>query len=316
MSHQVQKDERGRFARKESSKIRVDRYFDYISAIRSAQTSYTYVAAVRRFEEFLDDSKILLSEAPSGLLDDFVVWMSKRKLSPATIKLTLSGVRNYTDWCRKHEKNGCPVFDQPKVPKVEAKTPFILTADQLEQYFREVLKLKEPSRTALLIVPYCGLRVTELCRVELNRISSEEDKHGKRWTLIEVKGKGGKIRKAPLLPQASEILVRYLQGWRANQRKSKWLFPGKNNAKRFLDSLSPSTLQAHLRNIRQRIKLSEDLTPHILRKTCFTHLYRRGMSIQTIALIAGHESTETTMKYYIASSSKDVLNELGDVIER
>jgi integrase/recombinase XerD len=313
----------GKFIPKEAPKIRVDRFREHISAVRSAQTAYTYIAAVRRFEEFLDKNGILLKNAPSSLLDDFVVWMSKNNLSPATIRLTLSGVNSYTAWCRNHDDGGCPKFDEPKTPKIVQKDPFILNSNELFFYFKEVAKLKEPSRTALLIMPYCGLRVTELCRVELNRITSELDKKGKRWTVILVMGKGRKMRHIPLLPQASDMLIKYLNGWRSQQRKSKWLFPGKDikekagrKFQRFIDSLSAKTLQAHLRNIRERMKLKSDLTPHVLRKTCFTYLYRQGMSIHTIAKIAGHESIETTMKYYIASSSRETLDELGGVVER
>jgi integrase len=239
--------------------------------------------------------------------------MSKKKLSPATIRLTIAGVKTYVDWCRDHDEMGMVELKAPKMPKLEIKTPLFLTNEQLVSYFKTVAEILEPSRTALLLLPYCGMRVTEICTVELKNITTETDKAGKRWTIILIRGKGNKFRSAPLLPQGTKILASYLQNWRSKQRKSKWLFPGKSESG-VQKPLSAKTIQAHMRNIRKKIGLPEALTPHILRKTCFTHLYRRGVSLDTIARIAGHTNTEVTLKYYIAPTQKELLDELGRMV--
>jgi site-specific recombinase XerD len=272
--------------------------------------------AVQRFDNFLDKSGVLMRSAPPGILDDFVTALSKLKLSPATIALTIAAIKSYTGWCRNHEEGGCPQFDQPKLPKRDLKIPFVLTTDQLSSYFKHVSKIDEPSRTALLILPFCGLRVTELCKVTLDRFRTNyRDKSGNNWTVFMIIGKGRKGRVAPLLRPGAEILREYLLKWRKKQRPSAWLFPGKNIKGRKTDALSAKTLQAHLRHIRIRMNLPENLTPHVLRKTCFTNLYRKGVSIQTIAWIAGHSSIEMTMKYYIHVSTEDVLSELDTAMK-
>lgn len=303
--------EDGKFVTMHVDKVRVQRFKDYILATRSKYTCFSYVAAVRRFEQFLDENGILLKEAQPGTLEDFIVWLSKKGLSAASIKLMYEGTKAYVNWCRDHGEVTCPNFARPKMPKDEKSKPFILQPNELVLYFQEVSKLSEPSRTALLILPYCGLRVSELCQLRLDNISSEYDKKGNKWIIFNVHGKGKKIRECPLALEGNNLLVKYLSGWRSRQSvKTKWLFPskrGKNN----LDHLSAKTLQLNLRNVRERIDLPKELTPHALRRTCFTYLYRKGVDVATIAKIAGHSSVDVTMKHYIQVSTQDILNKMN-----
>jgi site-specific recombinase XerD len=303
-------EDTGQFLPRGQRKVRVEQFKDHLLATRSAQTGYAYVIAVQRFEEFLDKKGIPLKSAPNGVLDDFVVSLSKMKLSPATIALTIAGVKSYTTWCRNRDPESCIQFMSPKLPKKELKIPFILTTVQLSTYLKQVARLAEPSRTAMLILPFCGLRVTELCTVPLNRLKTDyQDSKGNNWTVFRVLGKGRKERLAPLLKPGEEMLRAYLLSWRKKQHDAQWLFPGKM-VERKVKPLSAKTVQAHLRHIRKRMGLPDQLTPHVLRKTCFTSLYRKGVSIETIAWIAGHSSIEMTMKYYISVSPEDVLSEL------
>ena len=291
---------------------RASKFKDYIIASRSIATANTYIAAVRKFENFLESKKILLKNAQEGLLEDFVSWLLEQKLNPASIRVTYAAIKTYTDWCRTHEDGGCPIFARPRMPHLEEKMPFVLTTDQLVLYLSEASKIAEPSRTALLLLPYCGLRVSELCKLRAVDIITETDETGERWTVLTVVGKGRKFRHMPIAHKAKPILLSYIRNWRIKHRDSKWLFPSKSKGKDDKKAhLSAKTLQLHLRNIRERAKLPEELTPHALRRTCFTYLYRSGVPIETIAKIAGHSSVDTTMKHYIAVSTREVLKTLN-----
>jgi len=314
MAQLLERDpETGRFLPLQVPKIRVERFKEFVKATRSAQTAYSYVAAVRRFEEFLDEKELRLATAPKGTFDDFLVWLKKKKLSSASIRLFFSGVKVYVDWCRDHEEGGCPELKMPRMPSEDPPDPFVLSTEQLHLYFKEVSKLNEPSRTALLILPFCGLRVSELCKLKRASVGSTIDEAGTSWLVFKLKGKGNKIREAPLFQQAYPILDSYMKDWRGTQPKSDWLFPGKYADKKNggVTPLSAKTLQAHLRNIREKVNLPKQLTPHALRRTCFTNLHRQGVSIATIAKVAGHSNISTTIKYYIATSTADVLKELS-----
>lgn len=295
-----------------NDKVRIQRFKDYILATRSRYTCFSYTSSARRFEKFLEEKEILLKEAGPGLIQDFIVWLSEQNLSPASIHLIYEGVKAYTNWCRDHGELTCSSFSRPKIPRGERKEPFILKPNELNLYFREVIKLPEPSKTALLMLPYCGLRVNELCRLKLTDISYEYDKKGNKWIIFSVHGKGKKIRECPLHLDANQILKKYLSGWRTQQlkvQKTAWLFPSKRGVRNYTH-LSARTLQLNLRNVRDRANLPKQLTPHALRRTCFTYLYRKGVDITTIARIAGHSSVDTTMKHYIHVSTRDILDKM------
>lgn len=304
--------EDGRFLPLYNDKIRVQKFKDYILATRSRYTCFSYTASVRRFEKFLQEKGILLKDADPGLLQDFVVWLSNQDLSPASIHLIYEGVKAYTNWCRDHGEAICQSFSRPKMPSVEKKEPFILKPNELNLYFQGVLKLKEPTKSALLMLPYCGLRVNELCKLKLTDISYEYDKKGNKWVIFNVHGKGKKVRECPLYLDANQIIKKYLSGWRTEvlkTNKTAWLFPSRRGKNKYIH-LSARTLQLTLRNIRDDMNLPKQLTPHALRRTCFTYLYRKGVDIAVIARIAGHSSVDTTMKHYIHVSTKDILDKM------
>ncbi len=308
----AERNEDGTFLPVHKDKIRVQRFKDYILATRSHYTCLSYATSVRRFEKFLEEKEIVLKDAGPGLLQDFIVWLSEQDLSPASIHLIYEGVKAYTNWCRDHGEVICQSFSRPKMPKGEIREPFILQPKELNLYFKGVIKLKEPTRTALLILPYCGLRVSELCKLKLTDVGYEYDEAGVKWIVFDVKGKGDKIRRCPICLEANSIFKKYLEGWRTKvQRTGKpiWLFPSRYGKSKYVH-LSPRTLQLTLRNIRDDMNLPKQLTPHALRRTCFTYLYRRGVDITTIARIAGHSSVDTTIKHYIHISTRDILNKM------
>ena len=53
--------------------------------------------------------------------------------------------------------------------------------------------------------------------------------------------------------------------------------------------------------------LGKELTTHDYRASCFTHMYRQGVDIFTIAKWAGHSSIETT-KSYIEADELDIVS--------
>lgn len=55
-----------------------------------------------------------------------------------------------------------------------------------------------------------------------------------------------------------------------------------------------------LRNIAKRAGV-DNVHPHRFRRTLATNLINRGMSIQNVAFILGHDKLDTTMKYVYMS---------------
>ena len=68
------------------------------------------------------------------------------------------------------------------------------------------------------------------------------------------------------------------------------LFAGKRGR------LTPDGIRRMLKRIEKRCGV-ENIHPHRFRRTLATMLARKGMSVQEVAAILGHEKVDTTMKY-------------------
>lgn len=299
--------ETGKFLSSALPKIRIERYREHLDTVRSRHTVSLYVTAAKKFEKFLDVQGIMLKDIHSGILENFVTYLvKKRKLMPASVRASVIGTRNYIDWCISQEEIAERKITNPAVPKVESSENKVLSANELARYFNGMKFVGEPSKTALTLLPFCGLRSEEICGIKLDKkqIVEHMDGDGSVYTCFDIIGKGRKHRIVPLLPQGTQILVEYLNGWRRTI-DSPWLFPGRAGL-----FLSPRTLRHNLNELRDLIEV-KDVTPHTLRRTYLTNLSKAGVDPFIIAKIAGHTNIQTTYDHYIHSSTEDVLTSLS-----
>ena len=154
-----------------------------------------------------------------------------------------------------------------------------------------------------------GLRVVEVCRLDLEDIHYDEDK-GKRSVSVRGKGKGdGKWRSVPFHPDTEAVLGRWMRR-RAeiveNVRRYNpyWKDPGslllwchyqnKPDAGRY-GARSHSLDRMVIHQVRDRLGIQ--FSNHTLRRTFGRTMYRAGTPIEAISKIYGHEDIRTTVAY-------------------
>jgi site-specific recombinase XerD len=172
----------------------------------------------------------------------------------------------------------------------------------------EVEKLRESCRTAMEtalveVLLSTGCRVSEVSAIQISEIN--EDK-------VLVHGKGNKDRVVYLNAKAQIALTKYLaersdmnpylfpQGvWLAHDRKAKnkqnpfWyrrpdlVGEGKRDNGAF---------EATVRRLGKRAGV-ENVHPHRFRRTCATMALRRGMPLELVSKMLGHEQIVTTQIY-------------------
>ena len=110
------------------------------------------------------------------------------------------------------------------------------------------------------------------------------------FTNLECKvlGKGNKERTVYIDTVTAMLLRRYLKD-RADLNIA--LFCGKGT-----ERIAPGGVRAMLKKIGERAAV-ENVHPHRFRRTLATNLINRGMPIQEVASILGHDKIDTTMKY-------------------
>ena len=136
----------------------------------------------------------------------------------------------------------------------------------------------------------CGLRVSELCGLELQDVIADAG-------VVRCRGKGSKERIVPIGVPAATALMRYL----ASARDS---FSRGNAAERkiFLTRLGrPFTRMGVFKMLRERATAAgvdaRAVSPHVLRHCFATDLLAHGADIRAIQEMLGHASIATTQIY-------------------
>ena len=145
-------------------------------------------------------------------------------------------------------------------------------------------------RAMLELLYGCGLRVSELCGLELQDVIADAG-------VVRCRGKGSKDRIVPVGVPAAKALMRYLESARET-------FARGNAAERriFLTRLGrPFTRMGVFKMLRERAAAAgvdaKAVSPHVLRHCFATDLLAHGADIRAIQEMLGHASIATTQIY-------------------
>lgn len=142
-------------------------------------------------------------------------------------------------------------------------------------------------RSALYSLLYgSGLRIGEALALNVRHAPLP----GQSGALL-VYGKGGKERLVPVLPAVRQAIARYLE-FRPDALPDEPLFLS-NRGKRLI----ARTVEMDFAQLRGRLKLPDNATPHSLRHSCASHLLAAGVDLRTIQELLGHASLATTQTY-------------------
>lgn len=122
---------------------------------------------------------------------------------------------------------------------------------------------------------------------------------------MQVLGKGSKERLVPILPIVMESIKEYVESVPFNIKNSHSLFLG-NTGKR----LRAEVFRRALKQVYNHKNISHNITPHMLRHSCATHLLDNDVGLREIQELLGHSSLASTQQYLGVSSRRilDVYN--------
>jgi integrase/recombinase XerD len=176
-------------------------------------------------------------------------------------------------------------------PRPGSYLPDVLAADEV------IRMLDAPSpenpagvrdRAILELLYDCGLRVSELTGLDIERVDLE-------GLQVRVIGKGNKERRVPMTEEARERLHRYLSGPRR-----EWS-GGKPQAAVFLSQrgrrLARESVYRLVRDWADAAGLAAHVTPHTFRHSFATHLLEGGADLRVVQALLGHASISTTQLY-------------------
>ena len=174
-----------------------------------------------------------------------------------------------------------------KVPK---RLPVVLTREAVQRLFAACTTLR--SRAVLMTTYGAGLRVSEVCGLQVADIESAAD----RMCIKVRQAKGSKDRYTLLSP----LLLKTLRHYWQNNRPSTWLFPNKAgdgpmNEKTALRIYWAACADAGIKDA---------AGIHTLRHSFATHLLEAGVDLHTIQRLLGHGHISTTLRYLHLAQSR------------
>lgn len=279
----------------------------YVTHTRSGATAKRYTLAVRQFLEWLNlyAPGKAITQAPRDTLAQYTVALLQSNYQTSTIRSRLAAIARYLYWLQAKHAIETPDFIEPELPKQKRRVKDTLNTYSLTDYLQTAAsQLEEPIRTAALLLPCSGLRCSEMVSLPLACVQRERlqmtNGSTKDTLMLRLIGKGDHERLVPLLDEGADILVDFLRGWRRQHRNPRWLFPGRVKG----GPMASRTLRKAVQHIRQPTGLA--YTPHSMRRTYLTTLFRMGVEPVVIAKIAGHSNVQTLINHYLNLDASDL----------
>lgn len=251
----------------------------------SENTINTYLSFVRQFfgkHPVLHWDGITQSLITQYNYDEFIV----KKKSYSTQNQWINAIKVYLK-VHKLELEELKDIERPRKSK---HLPDVLTQEEVQSIFQHTKNLKH--RTLLMLIYSCGLRIGETLNIQPADIKSAEG-------LIYIRGgKGKKDRRVPLSKRILEQLRRYYRSYTPNE----YLFEGQKGGQ-YSNTSAAKVLQRAVK----KAGIKKRVTLHTLRHSYATHLTNRGVNIQYLQEILGHNNPKTTM-LYTHLSGKDIRN--------
>lgn len=235
--------------------------------------------------------------------DDVRVYLAYKKLEKVSDN-TLNNIRrvlsSFFSWCVEEDYVSRNPMLRIKGVRQVKKIRKSLTEDEMEM-LRAGTRTKR-DRAIIEFLFSTGCRVSEMInvnRVDLDLVNGQ----------VDVLGKGRKYRTVYLSSRCKIAIQEYLSTRSDNLDAlfiSTWegMKGGLNGSPA---RISKSAVEIMLRNLGNRIGIS-NVHPHKFRRTAATTALRRGMPIEQVQRMLGHESIQTTTIYAQSTNDEVKLN--------
>ena len=208
-------------------------------------------------------------------------------LNAASRARKVSTIRSFYNYLtnKAHLIESNPVKDMD-TPKLKKSLPKYLTLDESVQLLESVDGMNcERDYAILTLFLNCGLRISELCGLNMTDIQDEA---------LRVLGKGNKVRIVYLNEACMSALTDYLAVRRPiTGRDQNALFLSSRN-----ERISKSTVHALVKKHISAAGLdSSQYSSHKLRHTAATLMLQNGVDVRAVQEVLGHEHLNTTEIY-------------------
>lgn len=245
---------------------------------------------IKRYYGIINNMLIFLNNKPISTIstNDIRYFLSNYCGIPGKTnsKTTIDGMRrivsSFFNWLEIEDYiEKSPTRKLTKIKNdTELETPY--TSGEIESMMINATHIRDKAIIQFLYSTAC--RVSELCTVKINDINMNDK-------TVLLHGKGNKDRLVPLDDKTIFYINKYMTFRQSHNIYSDYLFVSKNSPYKNLSSNSIRRI------IKQCGKTISHPHPHRFRVTRITVLLKRGMKIEDVQVIAGHNFIQTTSGY-------------------
>ena len=272
-------------------------FHDFLTMLRvernvSNHTMDAYKRDINQYLMYLGDLDLQnLSDVKSTHVRDYIRVLNDGGMAPASISRIISSIRTYYRFLSSENilnENPVLLINNPKLPK---KLPDVLSEKEISliiNAIQESSQFYQRDKAIIEMLYSCGIRVTELCNLEMSNLFIDED-------LLRVMGKGNKERLLPLGVRSKKYVSEYIKHSRNSHIKksgSSFVFVSRNG-----NQLTRAMINIILNKWTQVSGLKKSVSPHKLRHSFATHLLEGGADLRFVQALLGHSDISTTQIY-------------------
>lgn len=257
----------------------------------SEGTLKKYEIDLNLFFEYMEHKQNIKSlnsvtgEEGQKIIDRYINYLKREGYKPSTINGKVVSINKFLKSLGYEFK--------AKAIKIQNKMYIenIITEREFERLIR-ACKDNKRDYTIIITLANTGLRISELLSITINDIKKES---------IYIYGKGGKSRELILSPQLKKILNDYIENYRMKTHK-RLLFTGERGA------LKRNAINKMLLKYQKKTGISkEKMHPHSFRHFYAKYLINKGVGLDVVQTLLGHENINTT-SIYTKGSKKELLS--------
>lgn len=269
-------------------------YAGYLTLERglAGNTRQAYLADAQKLADALalTDGEAV-GRVTTAMLQIFMADMHDLGITARSRARILSGLRS---WFRYLTLEGIVASDPTtllEAPQMSMHLPEVLTVAEIDAMCAAV-DLADPlgprNRAIIEVLYGCGLRVSELCALQLNDINFADG-----YVIVRT-GKGSKQRMVPMADATAGWLRNYIDRHRAAPRRGA---EGTVMLNRLGAPMTRVMVFYIVRQLARQAGVTRRVSPHTLRHSFATHLLEGGANLRAIQMMLGHESIATTEIY-------------------
>jgi site-specific recombinase XerD len=267
------------------------------SQTASKETLRAYRQDLEKYEAFLRAKGLRVTQAKPNTITGFINYLAEESggaLAPATVSRRLSVLSAFYDFLRDNSDGNIrnPV-ERVKRPKVRNEAPRAVEDNALAALVDGITDIRD--KAIVLVFVYSGLRLAELCQLNLDSIVTRRRKQAdgsiQYFGTGEIVGKGQKRRQFMVGPTALKALGEYLKTCRKKDDTGALFLSSRHQR------ISSRSVQDIVSRWCKRLDVAH-IHIHQLRHSFATRNVNAGMTAVVLQELMGHSNLATTQRYF------------------